>query len=50
MVSPLEEHLNNINLFKLAILVETCSQKYHFIAPGTFAGILPHIWNNNQGM
>ena len=50
MVSRLEEHLNMINLFQLANLVETCAQKYHFITPGTFAGILPHIWKNNQGM
>ena len=28
-----------IHLFKLTKLVETCAQKYHFITPGTFAGI-----------
>ena len=50
MVSRLEEHLNMINLFSLANLVETCAQKYYFITPGTFAGILPHIWKNNQDM
>ena len=32
-----------IHLFKLAKLVETYAQKYHFITPGTFAGILPYI-------
>ena len=39
-----------IHLFKLTKLVETCAQKYKFITPGTFAGILPNIWNKNQGM
>ena len=39
-----------IHLFLLTKLVETFVQKYHFITPGTFAGILPYIWNKNQGM
>ena len=39
-----------IHHFSLTKLVETCAQKYHFISPGTFAGILPYIWNTNQGM
>ena len=47
--SRLEEHLNMINISQLANLVETCAQIYHLITPGTFADILPHIWNKNQG-
>ena len=39
-----------IHLFYLTKLVETCAQKYQFITPGTFAGVLPHVLNKNQGM
>ena len=34
--------------FLLTKLVETCAQKYHFITPGTFAGILSYIWNKKS--
>ena len=46
----LEEHLNMVHLFLLTKLVETCAQKFQFIKLGTFACILSHIWNKNQGM
>ena len=36
--------------FYLIQLVEACAQKYHLFTPGTFAKILPRIWNKNQGV